>query len=41
MEGLKDEEAERENPEEETRKNLAFVLEIVDGCSVKIFISKL
>lgn len=27
-------EQEEENPEEETRKNLAFLLEKVEGCSV-------
>jgi cell envelope opacity-associated protein A len=29
---------EDENPEEETRKNLAFLLEKVEGCSVRPFI---
>jgi hypothetical protein len=29
-------EAEPENPEEETRRNLAFLLEKVEGCSVCI-----
>ena len=31
-------EVEPENPEEETRRNLAFLLEKVEGCSVSNFI---
>ena len=34
VEGLKGEDEEKESPEEETRRNLAFLLEKVEGCSV-------